>query len=77
MLTSWLSVGRVPTKAESWLPIWVMFEYWREHSSAWPLHNGACAYAEKGSKQKRIGQRRKRILKKEMMMKKEEKENEI
>ena len=35
--TSWSSVGRIPTNAESWVAIWVMFEYLRSQSSTWPL----------------------------------------
>ena len=40
--TSWLSVGKRPTKAESWVPMEVMLEYWRPQSSGWPLQ-AVCA----------------------------------
>ncbi len=33
----WLSAGESPTKAESWAPMKVMFEYLRVQSEAWPL----------------------------------------
>ena len=33
----WLSAGESPTKAESWAPMKVMFEYLRGQSEAWPL----------------------------------------
>ena len=40
--TSWLSEGRRPTKAESWVPMEVMLEYLRVQSSGWPLQ-AVCA----------------------------------
>ena len=39
---AWLSWGRRPTKAESWVPMEVMLEYWRVQSSEWPLQ-AVCA----------------------------------
>jgi hypothetical protein len=42
--SSWLSVGKMPTNAESWAPINVTFEYLRLQSAALPLH--VCAVTE-------------------------------